>query len=296
MKKNTYISIGISAYNEEINIKRLIKSLLNQSELGFEISEIIVISDGSTDRTVDKVREIKNKKIKLIEESSRIGKSARLNQLLRLFKGDILILIDADILIKDKMLLSKIIKSGNLKKSGLVGINAIPYRSDNYFQKVLKIGTMVALEIAKRWNNKNNYLLFKGCFLALDRRFAKSIEINSEIINNDAYLYLLARQKGYSPRFIENVEVYYKSPKNFSDHLKQSSRFKTSQYEMQKYFDFDLNSEYKIPLAIYLFVTAKYIIRNPILLINYIFINALTKLKKENKFHSMWEIAVSTKK
>ena len=46
------ITIGIPAYNEEANIKYLLKLLLNQKIKNAAIHEVIVVSDGSTDGTV----------------------------------------------------------------------------------------------------------------------------------------------------------------------------------------------------------------------------------------------------
>ena len=53
----TTISIGVCAYNEEKNILHTLGSILSQELDGFEISEIIVVSSGSTDRTESIVHE-----------------------------------------------------------------------------------------------------------------------------------------------------------------------------------------------------------------------------------------------
>ena len=46
-KDNLIISVGIPAYNEEQSINHLVKSLLTQIEDGFELKEIIILSDES---------------------------------------------------------------------------------------------------------------------------------------------------------------------------------------------------------------------------------------------------------
>ena len=81
MNKPVTISVGIPAYNEAKSIKRVLTSLLAQKEDGFILKEIIVISDGSTDSMAQKVREIKDKRITFIDDKSRRGKSARLDQM-----------------------------------------------------------------------------------------------------------------------------------------------------------------------------------------------------------------------
>src|SRR6266700_850468 len=45
-------SIGIMAYNEEANIARTLKSVLEQTGPSIRIDEVIVVASGCTDRTV----------------------------------------------------------------------------------------------------------------------------------------------------------------------------------------------------------------------------------------------------
>ena len=49
--KKIDVSIGIMAYNEERNIGKLLNILLNQRLKTTHISEIVVVSSGSTDKT-----------------------------------------------------------------------------------------------------------------------------------------------------------------------------------------------------------------------------------------------------
>lgn len=296
MENNINISIGIPAYNESGNIKKLLSSLLLQTEKGFSIKEIIVVSDGSTDGTVDRVRSLHDGKIKLIAERQRLGKSARIDQILKIFQGDVLLLLDGDVIISDKLLISNIIKQSDFNKSGLVGINAKPYRANTVFQKIMEAGVLVSQEIGKNWKNRDNYLSFKGCFLGLSKSFAKSVKMPKETINNDSFLYFAAKENNFSPVFLEDEIIYFKSPLNFSDYLKQSSRFKTSKKELQKYFKFDLDPEYKIPNSVYFFSFVKCFFSNPFFLTAYLLTNIATRLRNEKEIKSTWNIAVSTKK
>ncbi len=295
MKNITNISIGIPAYNEGANIKNLLESLLRQEEAGFHITDIIVISDGSTDNTVQQAMLVEDERIKVFRDGMRLGKSERLKQIFTIFKGDVLFLMDADIVINDNLLFSKIIKNSDFKRDGLVGVNAIPYPSDKFFENVLECGVLIMKEIAANWHKGNNYLSFKGCFLGLDRKFAKSVRIVPGLVNNDAYLYFSAVTKGFTTRYLSDIKVFYKSPATFSDHLKQSSRYQNSQMELKHYFHSDLKREYQIPFTLTFIKTIKYLFLRPIHLLSYIGINILTRLKKEQELISTWNIAVSTK-
>ncbi|MGM8213371.1 glycosyltransferase [Virgibacillus sp. W0430] len=94
------VSVIIPAYNEDVGIKKTIYSVLNSN---YPIYEIIVVDDGSTDRTNYIVKKIarKHKRIKLISKING-GKSTALNKGFKKAKGEIVVTIDADnLLLKD---------------------------------------------------------------------------------------------------------------------------------------------------------------------------------------------------
>lgn len=295
MKKLLNISIGIPAFNEEANIQDLLRSILGQNTNNFRIKEIIIASDGSTDNTLKEIKKIHNKKIIVNAGNERHGKSFRINQILKMFKGDAVVLCDADVLIKEKDFLQKTINSSNIKRSGLITVLPKTIKANNYFQKSIQYGSDMALDLAKKWRNGDNYLMYRGCFLVLDRNFAKSVNMSSKVINNDAYLYFAAKKNKFNPTFIKNTHIYYKSPTNFLDHLKQALRFNTSRPEMKKYFDLNFDYEYRIPKKLLVEVLLKYFIKNPFLFLNYLVINFRTKFSKSKKITQTWSIAKSTK-
>jgi len=101
------VSIVIPAYNEEKYIGKCIESLLGQSYRNFEI---IIVDDGSTDRTVEIVKKLasKNKKIRLISQNH--GGPGRARNLgVKNAKGEIIVLVDADMEF-DKNYIANLIK------------------------------------------------------------------------------------------------------------------------------------------------------------------------------------------
>lgn len=91
-----FVSVIVPAYNEELVIKNTINSLLASD---YENYEIIVVDDGSLDKTSEIVRETfaDNNRVRLFSGSNE-GKAAALNTGLRRAKGDIVIALDADTL------------------------------------------------------------------------------------------------------------------------------------------------------------------------------------------------------
>lgn len=72
------VSVVIAARNEEANITARIENLLAQ-EYAPGLLEIVVVSDGSTDRTAELARLFANQGVNVIECSAPVGKAAALN-------------------------------------------------------------------------------------------------------------------------------------------------------------------------------------------------------------------------
>ena len=97
------ISFGIAAYNEENNIGKQLRAIQMQDyPPNVELSEIIVVASGCTDNTVDIVRKFqkKNEHIKLVIEEERSGIYSAHNKIFKCARGDIVVLVNADVLLK----------------------------------------------------------------------------------------------------------------------------------------------------------------------------------------------------
>lgn len=92
------ISILIAAYNEESTIYSTLQSIYSQkypSEF-----EVIVVSDGSTDRTIDHIKSFEKnngcKNIIIVDNQINKGKALALNQGLDYCKNELIVCVDAD--------------------------------------------------------------------------------------------------------------------------------------------------------------------------------------------------------
>ena len=75
----SYISIIIPAYNEENKIKDTLESIKDIKE----IDEIIVVDDGSSDKTSEVAKSVESQKINVITQSKNRGKGYALNNGIR---------------------------------------------------------------------------------------------------------------------------------------------------------------------------------------------------------------------
>ena len=88
------ISVLVAAYNEEGVIAEKVRNFLASDYPG--PSEIIIVSDGSTDRTADVVRELAGDRVRMVELPARSGKGVAINTAVPMARGDLLAFTDAN--------------------------------------------------------------------------------------------------------------------------------------------------------------------------------------------------------
>jgi len=88
------VNVVIVAHNEEANIKNKIINILSQ-DYPNKLLKLIIVSDGSRDRTADIVREFKADNVELIEIKERVGKAEALNRALSLCDAEFVVLADS---------------------------------------------------------------------------------------------------------------------------------------------------------------------------------------------------------
>lgn len=81
------------AFNSENFIQESIESVLSQTYKNFEL---IVIDDGSTDRTIDIINKFKDKRIRLFKNISNKGIVYSLNRAIKNSRGDFIARLDSD--------------------------------------------------------------------------------------------------------------------------------------------------------------------------------------------------------
>lgn len=86
------ISVIIPLYNKEAIVERSVKSVLSQD---YDDFEVVVVNDGSTDRSAEIVKSIHNPRITLIEQENG-GPSKARNTGVKHAKGEWILFLDAD--------------------------------------------------------------------------------------------------------------------------------------------------------------------------------------------------------
>ena len=87
------VSVCMPVYNAEKYVKEAIHSILSQSYKDFEL---LIIDNCSTDSSVDRIKEINDDRIVLIENKKNMGLAYSRNKMLELAKGKYIALMDSD--------------------------------------------------------------------------------------------------------------------------------------------------------------------------------------------------------
>ncbi len=210
------VSVGVMAHNEEANIGKLLDALLNQHLHEVEISEIIVVASGCTDRTEDIVREYmqKDPRIKLLVQKRREGKTSAINLFLKHAKEDICVIESGDTLPKEDAI-EKLVRVFRDPKVGMTGAHKVPVNTPDHIAGLLthlrlRLEHQLCLEIPRL-----------GELIAFRKVFD---HIPPDVSMDEAFVEALVVQRGLQVRYAPDAIVYNTGPTSIRDFVKQRRR------------------------------------------------------------------------
>ena len=139
------LSVLVPAYNEEKVIERSIESLLESDYPG---KEIIVIDDGSNDKTLEIANRYKSKVKVLHKENG--GKASALNYGIVVAKGEIIVLVDADTIVGRNALKQLVNGFGKDEKVAAVAGNIKVRNRMNWLTWTQALEYVASIEIIRR--------------------------------------------------------------------------------------------------------------------------------------------------
>ena len=301
MKIIPTVTVAICACNEEANIGRLIKSILEQKESSFRFEKLFVVSDGSTDKTVEIIKSFNSPKLEIIDYKTRMGKSYRLNEIYSVVHSDFIVQPDADVILGHSGVLREII-SPMIKneKVGITGGNSNPMKPVTLVEKAVKTTFDAYSCIIKVLLRGNNIYTATGRLIALRKAAYKNLKVPRHTISNDHFVYFKIISRNFFYRFSPNAKVYFRLPQTLRDHISQETRFASAERFMKIYFSPELvNKEYFIPRSLLFREVIQQVIKHPLLSLLAFMMNKYCQLQvtfNRTKVSSLWEIVYSTKK
>ncbi|MEM5766183.1 MAG: glycosyltransferase family 2 protein [Candidatus Aenigmatarchaeota archaeon] len=235
------ITFLIPVHNGEKNIGKCLKSILRLNYPKDKL-KIIVIDDGSTDKTAKIVN--KFKQVKLIRQK-KSGKAAALNNGLRHVKTKLVACMDDDSFPKKDFLLKMI---GHMENSGVASVTpAIKvFKPKTLMQKIQWVEYLWSIFLRKLFNFFDCQYVTPGPGSIYKTSVLKKIGgFDENNLAEDTEIALRLVKKGYRIENSVDAYVYTQAPSNFKKLFNQRLRWYRGYIQnVFKYFDMVANPKY----------------------------------------------------
>jgi len=202
------LSILIPVYNEEAFVQKVLSDIkaVDLSSCGISEKEIIVINDGSTDRTVEKIMGVMPQ-AKIIHHIKNQGKGASLASGVIHATGDIILVQDADLEYSPNLY--------PLLLKPIVEKNADIVYGSRFLNKKRPEGMKLPYFLANLFGTSLTNLLYRTsltdamtCFKVFRRRALEGIKLSCKGFGTDTELTAKVSKKGFK---IKEVSIPYKA-------------------------------------------------------------------------------------
>lgn len=199
------ISVCLATYNGQQDVEKQVRSILPQ--LGVS-DEIIVSDDGSTDKTINILKDLKDSRIRIVQNQLRKGPVGNFENALRESKGEVIFLCDQDDIWFDekisKHLEEHMVNDLVISDAIVVDESQNVIYSSFFSQRKSKKGLL---------NNllRNSYI---GCCTSFNRKILdKALPFPSDIHMHDWWIGLIAEVSG-KVTFLNEPLMYYRRHSN----------------------------------------------------------------------------------
>jgi cellulose synthase/poly-beta-1,6-N-acetylglucosamine synthase-like glycosyltransferase len=218
------VSIIVPAYNEEKTIGKCLESILNQDYKGE--MEIIVVNDGSSDRTAEIVPKYP---VKFIDLKVNGGKANALNRAIEDAKGDILIFTDSDSYMSVNAI-DSLVKCLNANSDVQMVAGNVFIHDDHKKKRIMKyfqmIEYLVEQEITRYLQGLGgNILVCPGPLTAVRRKVCDIVRFSDETIVEDADFTVKVLKNSMKIIREPEAKVYTNAPETFRAWYKQRKRW-----------------------------------------------------------------------
>ncbi len=280
-----FYSVGVMAYNEEMNIRRTLRAVLEQESRRTRVAEVIVVASGCTDNTVAIVREImqSDARVQLIVQERREGKASAINLFLQQASSPLLALVGADI-IPEKDALERLCARFADETVGMVGARPVPVNDqDTFTGHAAHLLWRLHDTLARRSPKLGEVVAFRNVVSAIP---------NDTAVDELSLQAIIAR-RGLRMVYVPEAVVYNKGPMTIRDFLKQRRRIYAGHLlirSQEKYEASTMNAA----------AVLKALAANAPEFLGTVALEALARFQgrsdvKRNRSHHVWQAVASTK-
>ncbi len=208
--------IGIMAYNEEANIRRLMEALLAQKTEVASIDEIVVVASGCTDRTEEIAREFldRDPRVRVLVQPRKEGKASAVNLLMQNTNCEVIVLESADTLPRPETI-EELIKPLQDPAVGMVGGHPVPTNSpDSFMGYTSHLLWELHHQVALRYPKLGELIAYRNVF--------RQIPYDTAV--DEASIEPLIIGQGFRLAYAPGAIVYNKGPETVRDFFLQRRR------------------------------------------------------------------------
>ncbi len=218
------VSIIVPAYNEEKTIGKCLESILNQDYKGK--TEIIVVNDGSSDRTAEIISKYP---VKFIDLKVNEGKANALNRAIEDAKGDILVFTDSDSYMSANAV-SSLVGCLNENRDAQMVAGDVFIHDNHGKKRVMKYFQMIEYlleqEMTRYLQGLNGHVLVcPGPLTAVRRKVCDTVRFSDETIVEDADFTIKVLKNSMKVIREPNAKVYTNAPETLRAWYKQRKRW-----------------------------------------------------------------------
>jgi biofilm PGA synthesis N-glycosyltransferase PgaC len=217
------ISLIVPAFNEEKTIRKSIQSLL---KLDYPNYEIIMVDDGSTDKTLDEVKQFETSKLKIIKQKNQ-GKANALNSGIKTSKGQIVVTVDADTTLNNDSLKKIATRFAKDQKIGAVAGNVKVIPKKGLFNVIQGTEYIIGINLIRKAQSiLGCVMIVPGPIAALKRdALEKAGYFSDDTFAEDFDITMNILKQGYRVEYEDEAISYTDAPKNIEDLMKQRRRW-----------------------------------------------------------------------
>lgn len=221
------VTLLIAAYNEEAVIEDKIKNSLT-IDYPKDLFQILVVTDGSRDRTPEIAKRYTNYGIENLHEPERRGKMAAINRALPNARGEIVVFSDANNYYQADTILKLIQPFGNPSVGGVTGAKVIGQDDDS-------LGASEGLYwkyesfIKKQESQAGSCTSAAGEVLAIRKKLYSSPP--DHVINDDFYIAMQIVRNGYRLVYVPDAKSIERVSPSAQDEIARRTRINAGRFQ-----------------------------------------------------------------
>jgi len=279
------VSIVISVWNEEDVIKGKLNNLL-ALDYPKNKMEILIGSDGSTDKTSEIIQGFSDPQIQLIDRPRRKGKMFTIDELVEKAKSEIIVFTDARQPFA-RNAIKELVGNFNDPKIGCVSGELIFSRDGGATAWGINVYWDYEKFIRHKESDLHSMIGATGAIYAIRKELF--VPVPEHVVLDDVFIPLKIIQKGFRAIFDDSAKAYDEVADSPREEYRRKIRTLAGNYQIFQLFS-ELFNPFKSPVAIQLFSHKFLRVMVPFLMIAVFFLN--TFLMSDQVYQWIWYLQI----